>query len=196
MAENRQCGYCRTAGHRRPDCPLLKEHRTLVLTHVPKERKAFIEAMGKIGLGIGAILKTEDYSFRSHEAIALVRDFDFIQNCNFMEWRNIKYSKQIRLDPLKIDEDFIYRGVHVAVLCMGEGKAIERNMRINITKELNKLNGKLQPNMYDYHNLLDIQSPSHDIDYDPEILVKNIHMPRRLLLSGEQEYGHIGIMPG
>ena len=195
MAENRQCGYCRTAGHRRPDCPLLAEHRTHVLTHTPKERKAYIDAMGKIGLGIGAIMKIDEYGFRNHEAIALIRDFDFIANCNFMDYRNIKYSKQIRLDPLYVAEDFIYRGIYTAVLCMGDGKAIERNIRIAITKELNKLNGKLQSNMYDYHNLLEISSPSHDIEYDPELLVKNIAMPRRLLLSGELEHGHRGIMP-
>jgi hypothetical protein len=195
MAENRQCGYCRAAGHRRPDCPVLHEHRNLVLTHTPKQRKELIEALGRIGLGNGGMFKNDDWAFTNRETIAMIRDFNFVQECNFIETKNVKYSKQVRIDPLNVSEHYVYRGVYVRVLVMGDGKALERNMRIAITRELNKLNGTLNQTSWAFDGLLEIAAPCHEVDYDPEILITNVTMPRRLLLSGEKEYGHTGIMP-
>jgi hypothetical protein len=193
MAENRQCGYCRNPGHRRPDCPFFLEQRQHVLTHTPKQRKELIESLGKIGLGIGALVKVD--STWDGEYLGLVKDFDWIRNMNFMDTKNIKYSKQVKLVPLDIKKDYVYRAIHAEVVLMGQGSAQQRNIRVRISNEISKANG-VDMSGWAQESFLKIVSPSHDIEYDPDILVSHITMPRRLLKTGEKDYqGHRGIMP-
>lgn len=194
MAESRLCGYCRVPGHRKPDCPTFLEHRKLVLTHTPQQRKAFVDAMCKVGLGIGAMCKIDDY-MTGENSIALIRNFDYIQHCNFIDVRQVKYSKQVKITPLRVAEDYEYRGIYVNALVMGNGKSHERNIRVNITAQLKRHAGTLLPNHYEYERTIDIQAPSYDCDYDPETLVTNVEMPRRLLIGGEVGNNVRGIMP-
>lgn len=191
---DRLCGYCRQPGHRRPDCPEFNESRNLVLAHTPQQRKLLIESLGKIGLGIGAMMKVNLYHEGEH--IALVKDFDWVQHCNFIDTKYIRYSKRVKVNPQYVEKDFTYRGLYMEALVMGNGSAQQRNIRIYISNELLKFNGKhITDLLYMEERWADIVAPSHDIEYDPEILVTNINMPRRLLRTGEGEYNHRGIMP-
>ena len=61
MAE-RLCGYCRQLGHRKPECPDFLQHRNTVLTHTPKQRKALIEAFGKVYIKTVSVADLQHYA--------------------------------------------------------------------------------------------------------------------------------------
>lgn len=193
MAETRQCGYCRTAGHRRPACPKLHEARNLVLSHTPRERKRLLDMLGKLGFGNGAMIKFDGGWNR--DQIGLIYDFEWVSNCSFIDTRYVKYSKQVVIDTRNIEKDYYYRSLHVSILATGDGISKQSNLGMRISRHIDIFNGK--PNKaWDWEQpSWQLVVPSHEVDYDPEVLVKGIHMPRRLLLGNEQEYNHRGIMP-
>lgn len=192
--QTRQCGYCRGEGHRKPECPLFLEQRQQVLTHTPAQRKALIEGLGAIGLGIGAMFKTEDW-YNNSESIGMIKDFSFVEHTNFFESKTVKYSKQVRLKPLTILDDYIYRRVYIQYLRTGDGSTQMRNIGISMTRSLAALRAGQDP--FAYNHGFAMLSPSHEIDYDPEILIKGITMPRRLCLTKElhNQSGFMGIAP-
>ncbi len=189
----RLCGYCRNVGHRKPDCPLFAEQRNEVLTHTPIQRLALINALGKLGLGIGAMFKIQQWYDKS-EYIGMIKDFDFVKDANFIEARNIRCTSKVVLKQLDVNKDFMYRRVYVRYLKMGNGSAEDSNMGLCISEELAAAaNGRSVLT----HDKYELVSPSNDIDFDPSVLVKNISMPRRLCLTKELHnmHGFTGIMP-
>lgn len=198
----RLCGYCRLSGHQKPACPEFLKERNTVLTHTPIERKKLIESLGKVGLGIGALLRVQDYWDPSKYALCIVKDFDWVADCNFVESKNVKYSKKVRILPRYVETDFLTRNVHVNVVRLdggGEGYRIS----VPISRMVGRLNNAphimSEENYYNRINFT-IDAPSHDIDYDPEVLVKNVSVPRRLLIGKEDKgygssVGMYGIMP-
>jgi len=201
IMSERLCGYCRNIGHRKPDCPDFKDQRNIVLTHTPKERKALIEGFAKVGLGVGALLRVQDYWSPEKFKLCMVKDFDWVANCGFIEARNLKYSKRVKLEPRYVNESFIARSVHASLVSF-DGGAEEITVSVPISRMLMRLK---DPNSvskeHDYYNRINftIEAPSHDIDYDPEVLVKKVTMPQRLLIGSEKggNYNHYvtGIMP-
>ena len=199
MAE-RLCGYCRQLGHRKPECPDFLQHRNTVLTHTPKQRKALIEAFGNIGLGVGALLRVEDYWKPDKYKLCMVKDFDWVQSCNFIDVRNVKYSKRVRLDERHVEADYTSRSVHASLIAFDNG-AEEIGVSVPITRLLmrHRNPNSVSPESAFYNRVnFTIDAPSHDIDYDPEILVKDIQMPTRLRIGSESNNFHLlvrGIMP-
>lgn len=190
----RLCGYCRQSGHRRPDCPEFNGQRSTILTHTPQQRKVLIESLGKIGLGIGAMIKIS--SSYDGERIALIKDYDWVRYCNFIDSKSLRYSKKVKLEQRFVDRDFTYRAISVGILSMGNGFAEERSMRVHITHELRKANNeRTDDSEWMQDRWLNIVAPSYDIDYDPKILVEKVDMPSRLILKGESLLGVTGIMP-
>lgn len=196
MAE-RLCGYCRETGHRKPSCPMFHEHRNLVLTHTPKERKRLLEYLGKIGLGNGAMIKFDpDWYNISMGAIGIIHDFEWVSACSFFDVRNVRYSKQVKIDTRSVEKDYYYRSIHVNYLATGNGFSDHRNLGIRISRFIDKINGVTHREAAEWDDPhWEIVSPSHDIDYDPDILIRHVYMPRRLLMPGEQEWNGWGIMP-
>ena len=183
---DRLCGYCRGEGHRKTVCPQLLNERNTVLTHTPMQRKKLIELFGKVGLGIGALLRVQDYWDRDKFFLCIVKDFDWVAECNFIEAKNLKYSKKVRIQTRDARNDYITRAIHTSVLKL-DGNA--ENYRISVP--IGRLVGRLENDttlmaeeQYYSRLLFTIDAPSHEIDYDPEILVKNVDMPRRLLQIG------------
>ena len=201
MAE-RLCGYCRVIGHRKPDCPDFKDHRNTVLTHTPKQRKALIEAFGKVGMGVGALLRVQDYWNNERYKLCIVKDFEWVQNCSFIEARNIKYSKRVKLDTKFVEDGFINRSVHANLIAF-DGGAEEIGVSVPISRILmRQRDPNSVPPEKDFYNRINftIEVPSHEIEYDPEVLVNKVSMPQRLLLGGEKNtifhnYYVRGIMP-
>jgi hypothetical protein len=198
MAE-RLCGYCRQLGHRKPDCPDFKAHRDLVLYHTPKQRKLLIEGFAKVGMGIGALLRVQDYWNQDKYRLCMVKDFEWVSNCSFIEVRNIKYSKRVRLETKSVESGFINRSVHAGVVSF-DGGAEEMSVSVPISRILMR---HQDPNSVaperDFYNRINfiIEVPSNDIQYDPEVLVRQVQMPQRLLLGGEDKFNTYvrGIMP-
>ena len=191
---DRLCGYCRVEGHRKPVCPEFLNERNTILTHTPKERKTLIESFGKVGLGIGALLRVKDYWDPSKFALCIVKDFDWVSDCNFVEVKNLKYSKKVRLMTRNIDIDYITRSINMEVLRL-DGGGEQYRVSVPISRMVGRLNNAkhILPEQ-DYYNkiMFSIDAPSHDIDYDPEILVNKVHMPRRLLIGKEDKGYHSG----
>lgn len=189
---DRLCGYCRAPGHRKPDCTSFNEERKLVLTHTPQQRKRLIEAFGEVGLGIGALIRIEDYYSPERSLIGFVRDFDWVRFCSFMNAKHLKYSKRVKLDPLFVDKNYEFRSVHASVVAMGNGIAEERRIGIPISRLLKR---KSQPNYHELENRnymdplrFTITDPSYDVEFNHETLTNSIVMPRRLLIGREQEH--------
>ena len=194
MAE-RLCGYCRVPGHRRPECPTFLEERKLVLEHTPKQRLETLRALKKIGLGIGALVTLKDW-YTGAETLGMIKDFNFLTRANFMEHKQVKYSKRVRLSPLLVDKDYGYRRVHVEFLSMGGGGADLRNVGLNLTTLLRMIdNSSIQPDLL--AERFKMENPSEVIEFDPQILVRDVQMPRRLCLTKREEsYNYLtGIMP-
>jgi len=57
----RRCSYCATSGHNRKTCPELKVHRATYLTENVEFRTGVLAALQTRGLGIGALVQTEEY---------------------------------------------------------------------------------------------------------------------------------------
>lgn len=196
----RLCGYCRNVGHRKPDCPDFLGHRNTILTHTPKQRKALIEGLARLGLGNGALLRVQDYWHPDRVHLCIVNSFDWVEHCSFINERNVKYSKRVRLDELIIEENYINRQIQMRVLKLSGGTE-EINVGVPISRMLKRLQ---DPNSVypeeDYFNKIafSIDSPSYDCDYDPQVLVKNIFMPQRLRIGKEKDAYNTkitGIMP-
>ena len=94
MAGPRLCGYCRIGGHRMPDCNLKREHRNLVLTHTPKERKTLLSWMTQQGYGEGAVLLLGGFYDRGNKT-AILNGTDWIKDAQFTNQKNKSYSKQV-----------------------------------------------------------------------------------------------------
>ena len=198
MSESRLCGYCRQPGHRKPVCPTMHEQRNLVLTHTPKERKRLLQYLGRLGLGNGALVGFDANYWDTPRVnnIGIIHDFGWVSDCNFMDVRNIKYSKQVVLTPRDLRKDYEYRSIHVQYMETGSGITENRNLGIRISRNIQMLENTCDPKQWAWDKQYwSVLSPSHEVDYDPGILVRNIHMPRRLLLAGENEYNVRGIMP-
>lgn len=195
----RLCGYCRVMGHRKPDCPEFKSQRELVLTHNPKQRKILIESFAKVGMGIGALLRVQDFWNLQKYKLCMVKDFEWVSNCSFIEARNLKYSKRVRLDTRFVEDGFISRSVHANLIAF-DGGAEDVGVSVPISRMLMRQRdpNSVQPEREFYNRMnFTIEVPSHDIDYDPEVLVRRVTMPHRLLLGGENKLVNYvrGIMP-
>ena len=194
----RLCGYCRGPGHRKPDCPAFINERNLVLTHAPKQRKRLIEALGEVGLGVGAMITSNAPSWASdNHFIGLVKDFSWVSTCSFMNSKQIKYSKRVKLEPLFVDDSYEHRSIYMNVIAMGNGVAEERRIAVPISRLLRR---KKFPDYIKreeaYFNPLSftITDASHDVEFDHDALTASVIMPRRLLLGGEPEFRK-GILP-
>jgi hypothetical protein len=194
----RLCGYCRAPGHRKPDCPTFINERNLVLTHAPKERKRLIEAFGEVGLGIGAMISYNAPSWATDQHfIGLVKDFSWVGTCSFMNSKQLKYSKRVKLEPLYVEQHYEHRNIHMNVVAMGNGVAEERRIAVPITRLLKRKKFADYVKREEvYFNPLPftIVEPSHDIEIDREALIYSVTMPRRLLLTGESDFQK-GILP-
>ena len=56
----RRCSYCAKSGHNRKTCPELKGHRATYLTENVEFRTAILAALTERGLGVGALVQTEE----------------------------------------------------------------------------------------------------------------------------------------
>jgi hypothetical protein len=145
-----------------------------------------IETLAKCGLGIGAMIKiSSDFYWEdsSQMFIGLIQDFEWVSNCNFIEAKNLKYSKQVRLTSLNVLEDFNYRRIHMRYLRMGNGSANEFNLSLAISRYIK---GEVDRSL---DRKFEVSCPSHDIDYNPEVLVRDIVIPDRLLTNEEKKRG-------
>jgi hypothetical protein len=186
---DRLCGYCRAPGHRKPECPEVKEQRHLLLTHTPKQRLELMRALAKLGLGVGSMFRGRDY-YNDCEYIGTIQNFDFVADCNFIEAKNVRYSKKVRLSTLDIHKDFIYRRIYIRYLHMAAGSTSYRNLALCVTQALHEAVGAPDRDMYRaaFPQDFNLFSPSDVIDYDDEILVRGIAMPKRLRSTNETEY--------
>lgn len=183
----RLCGYCRNPGHMKPSCPLFREERMLILKHTPIQRKLLIHSLAKAGMGNGAMVAGTD--FWGKDFIGIMQDFDWVGSANFMDYRNLKYSKKVRLTSLHIEKDYTYRRIHVKIISMADGVTTMSNLPVYATK----LYEGLSPTHF-FDCQVQIITPSYDADYDESILTKSVLMPDRLKLSNELGY-MTGIMP-
>jgi hypothetical protein len=183
MSESRLCGYCRLPGHRKPECPEIHAERNAILTHTPLQRKAVLKRFAEVGLGIGAMLKIQNYWDNNNEYLAYVQDLDFVGNMNFIDVRNIKYSKKVRVTKINASDMFGYRTIYIPLVRMGHGTTEKVNHPF-----------KLFHNEQEYNTTTQIISASDNVDVDPQLMINNVHVPRRLLLRGETEYMK-GFMP-
>lgn len=94
MAGSRLCGYCRISGHRMPDCNLKAEHRNLVLSHTPKERKALLTWMVRQGYGDGAVLLLGG-RYEQGVKTAILNGASWIKGVQYTGQKNKTYSKQV-----------------------------------------------------------------------------------------------------
>ena len=57
----RKCTYCKTVGHNRRGCEMLKAHKDYVFRQDVAFKKAFLQECNEIGLGVGAFIR-HDYN--------------------------------------------------------------------------------------------------------------------------------------
>lgn len=192
MNEGRLCGYCRQPGHMMRKCPTVLEERNNILKHTPQQRLVAIQSLAKLGLGIGAMIQRRDWYESEH--VGVINSFEWLKHAGFHEVKNIKYSKRVRVIPLRVTDDYGYRRLNLQYVAMGNGKAEFKNAGVHISRNLAALEGRVRDG---YDDDFIIVSPSYVIEFDPEILVENVQMPRRLCFSGELENGGFmrGIMP-
>jgi hypothetical protein len=93
---SRHCGYCRLDGHRADKCPTKKEHRTISLSHTPKERLYLLDILTKNGLGLGATFLMNPY-YSSDPAVITIVDAEWVSELQFVSAKRVKYSKQVNL---------------------------------------------------------------------------------------------------
>lgn len=168
---SRNCGYCKDAGHQKPKCPLFLDHRKQVLTHVPAMRKQILDALIKVGFGVGAIIE-HNREQENIKGIAMIQDYSFIGNMNFMGHKKVKYSKQVRLIPSGIGD--FYGSIYFSAIAMWDGISEKRTISVPYAQ----LKGQGESNYYKFTTLL---SPSHDYpEFNPSLFVQNIRMPARL----------------
>jgi hypothetical protein len=182
-------------GHCRPECLEVHQQRNLILTHTPLQRLELIRALGRLGFGLGAMFRGKEY-YNDGEFIGTVCNFDFVTACNFVESKNMRYSKKVRLNTLCVEKDYIYRRIYMRYLHMSGGTTSERNLSISVTQALLDAANAPERDAYRQAYAQDIQlfAPSNDIEFDEEILIRDICMPKRLLLGKENTYMK-GIMP-
>jgi len=197
---DRLCGYCRQLGHRKPDCPDFLGHRNTVLTHTPKQRKALIEGLARLGLGNGALLRVKDYWHLDRVHLCIVNNFNWVEGCSFITERNIKYSKRVRLEERFVESDFISRQIQMSVLKLNGG-AEEINVGVPVSRMLMRFQdpNSVPPEEHYFNKIaFSIDAPSYDCDYDPQVLVKDVFMPQRLRVGKEKDAYDAkltGIMP-
>lgn len=190
---SRNCGYCRETGHQKPKCPLFLEHRRQVLTHTPAMRKTIMDAVVRVGLGVGTIVEFHD-SYENITGIAMIQDYTFIGGLNFMDSKKILYSKQVRLTAGGINDH--YGSIYFPAIAMWDGVSQKRKISV----PYNQLRGVGENKYYKHTKIL---SPSTDYpEIDPTIYTQNIRMPARLanrtLTQDEKWNGYLfetGIMP-
>lgn len=190
MNEGRLCGYCRQPGHMMRKCPTVLEERHLILKHTPEQRLVAIRSLAKVGLGIGAMIQRREWYEPAH--IGIIDNYDWISNANFIETKQIKYSKRVRVTPLFVESSYGYRSIHVRYVAMGNGSAGHKNASIYISRLIAQLEGR---HVDGYETDIAISAPSNTLEFDPSILVENVNMPNRLRFSDEKDKVFRGIMP-
>lgn len=61
------CSYCKTEGHTRAGCKSLKQHRVQFESDLTLWRKAVLKWAKDVGLGIGALVRSENVTYRRNK---------------------------------------------------------------------------------------------------------------------------------
>ena len=187
----RKCGYCRLNGHWMPDCPTRAEHRRVVLTHTPLERKFLLAYMAKQGFGDGAVLRTGGYYMT--EGTAILNGGDWINTLQYVGQTKVRYSKQVSINPnqsidrvndVALDNQFGHISANAFVSTPKESR--ERNLHMT-------LHDIAHPRMMDVNNdrgySVALLEPSYKpYDVSPEHLASNVLIHKRLFIPGETTY--------
>lgn len=185
----RQCGYCRAVGHNKSNCEYRLNIIDTIRRHVGAERTALSYALLKHGYGVGAIVTGYSYLHGGMiNCLVTQESLDklFEYETNVVEYRNIKYTKKVRvslyhkLTPCvsTLHEDiFTYiRGnvqMPVTPLEMGGENAVATIMIDDL--------GSVNPCRRDYWSMpSQVLSPSSDGEFSMESMNKKFRLHERL----------------
>lgn len=193
----RLCSFCRQPNHQKPKCPEFLGERKSILEHTPRQRLLTMQILAQGGWGIGSMIRLRNYD--ETESIAIMRDFSWIGEINFLDARNRKYSKRVVLTFNNVLEDFDWRRINANMLITGNGGAREGWVGVYPTDIYRTLKDKDYQPIYNRRPEAQLVSPSYELDYDESWLVSNIWLPERLRLPNEGKgympTGVTGIMP-
>ena len=134
----RACGYCRDIGHQRPKCPMLHEQRRGFHDHIKNETLKVYRFLCSIGLGPNALVDANvlNWGPRHHKEplLAQILPYDYqveqryyhgdtyktvfterIVN-SLYRCKNVKYSKQIKITHMRLEDDSIYAELPLLLL--------------------------------------------------------------------------------
>jgi len=134
----RACGYCRDIGHQRPKCPNLHNQRKELVAHVNNETLKIYKYLCSAGLGPNALVNASVLNWGASTskppllAQVLPYDFELTQRywsgssykATFADTlasalyrtKNIKYSKQISIHHLHLEQHSIYANIPILLL--------------------------------------------------------------------------------
>lgn len=90
----RRCGYCRDYGHDNSKCKRRLDTIDAVLKHYYTERKRTVEMLIESGYGVGAMVQMYNYMNGEMEAAIITDPNDSVKTATYIDYRNVKYSKQ------------------------------------------------------------------------------------------------------
>ena len=179
MGKMRECGWCKDIGHDKRSCEVYHGLRKRVWQETIAGRRNMLEAMTANGLGLGALVKTYNYS--KEVTCLIMQQEENIPGWRFHTFKNIKYSKAVKATTYNLSNDayesFRFTGLHMEdsrettfhfnYLCLMEG-------------------GASLSDSYRGWGMFDIIAPSDSpYRYSDEDLKKNILIPKRLATQRE-----------
>jgi hypothetical protein len=181
MASSRKCGYCQMAGHIKRNCPTFHLQRKEVFLHTVAMRKKIYSELVERGYGVGALLRIKGYGGEKNSIIMSYADN--ITRWEFMGYRPIRYSKQVRLMPHTPTFDE-WHYVSFKVHSSGQGGSQVETASLSLCNMVLPYDEFEQMNYASF-----VLSPSNDYDarVTDAIFEENIRLHDRLRLPTEKD---------
>ena len=179
MGKMRECGWCKDIGHDKRGCEVYHGLRKRVWLETVAARRSMLETMAHNGLGLGALVKSYNYS--KEVIVLLMQQEENIPQWRFHNFKNIKYSKAVKATPYSLSHD-AYEGFRFTGLHMDDSRETTFHFNYSCLMEGGVVNG----DSYRGWGMFDIVAPSNDpYRYSEEDLKKNILIPKRLATTRE-----------
>ena len=181
MATSRKCGWCEGIGHQKRNCETYHKERAYLWTQTIARRKEILTSMAATGVGVGAVIETYDSWDKKNQYIILDSE-ENIPHWGFFEYRNVKYSKRVRL--LENDRRS-YDSYSFRVFNVKEGREVSIHLML---KELMQ-GGHKGDDSYRGWSSFNVLQPSNDPFEirDENIFKERIWCPKRLASKRELE---------
>ena len=179
MGKMRECGWCKDIGHDKRSCEVYHGLRKRIWLETIAGRRNMLEAMAAKGLGLGALVKTYNYS--NDVTVLLMQQEENIPGWRFHNFKNIKYSKAVKATTYSLSND-AYESFRFTGLHMEDSREATLHFNYGCLME----GGASLSDSYRGWGMLDIVAPS-DTPYrdSDEDLKKNILIPKRLATQRE-----------